>query len=104
MCLFYALFSIDYPLLHRRAGGINMSKTLHGTVRGRTIELDEDLGIGEGQEVEVNVKLVKAAKPWGDGLRRCAGALANEWTEEDDHILERIRQDRKRDSRPELLE
>ncbi|HJT36197.1 MAG TPA: hypothetical protein VJ783_29520 [Pirellulales bacterium] len=31
-----------------------MTKTLHGKVRGRTIELDEDLGILEGQEVEVH--------------------------------------------------
>lgn len=34
-----------------------MTKTLHGKVRGRTIEFDEDLGVEEGQEVEVEVKL-----------------------------------------------
>ncbi|HVC94943.1 MAG TPA: hypothetical protein VND64_14705 [Pirellulales bacterium] len=63
-----------------------MTKTVHGKVRGRTIELDEDLGVSEGQEVEVTVTVVQATNkwsegipegdPWGEGLRRCAGALA----------------------------
>jgi hypothetical protein len=38
-----------------------MSKTIHGKVRGKTIELDEDLGVPEGQEVEVQVKVVEVA-------------------------------------------
>jgi hypothetical protein len=38
-----------------------MTRTLHGKVRGRTIELDEDLGVSEGQEVEVQVKIVPAS-------------------------------------------
>ena len=28
-----------------------MTKTLHGRVHGKTIELDEDLGVAEGQEL-----------------------------------------------------
>ena len=40
-----------------------MTKTLHGRVRGRTIELDEDPGVAEGQEVEVEMKVVGPAKP-----------------------------------------
>ncbi len=40
-----------------------MTRTLHGRVRGKTIELDEDLGIAEGQEVEVQVKVVAPAPP-----------------------------------------
>ena len=40
-----------------------MTKTLHGTVRGKTIEFNEDLGVGEGQEVEVQVKIVQPPKP-----------------------------------------
>jgi len=40
-----------------------MTRTLHGKVHGRTIELDEDLGVAEGQEVEVQVKIVPAAPP-----------------------------------------
>ncbi len=81
-----------------------MTKTIHGKVHGKTIELDEDLGVAEGQEVEVQVKVVPSKKTWGDGLRRCAGALANDWTEEDDRILDEIYQDRKRDTRKEIPE
>jgi hypothetical protein len=40
-----------------------MTRTLHGKVHGKTIELDEDLGVAEGQEVEVQVKLVPVAQP-----------------------------------------
>ena len=32
-----------------------MTKIMHGKVHGRTIELDEDPGVAEGQEVEVQV-------------------------------------------------
>jgi len=42
--------------------------------------------------------------PWGEGLRACAGALAKEWTEEDDRILEEIYQQRKHSGRPEIAE
>jgi hypothetical protein len=40
-----------------------MTRTLHGKVHGKTIELDEDLGIPEGQEVEVQVKIVPPTPP-----------------------------------------
>ena len=40
-----------------------MTKTLHGKVHGRTIELDEDPGVAEGQEVEVQMKVVEPPKP-----------------------------------------
>jgi hypothetical protein len=77
------------------------SKTLYGVVNGKTIELAEDLGVPAGQGVELVVTLVQAEKKvWGEGLRRCAGALADEWTEEDDRILEEIYQQRKSNSRP----
>ena len=39
-----------------------MTKTLHGKVHGRTIELDEDLGVAEGQEVEVHVRMIGPKK------------------------------------------
>jgi len=71
-----------------------MTKTIQGTVHGRTIELAEDLGLGAGQQVELQVTIVQPPKVWGEGLRRCAGALADEWSEEDDHILEAIHQSR----------
>jgi hypothetical protein len=86
------------------AEGLNMSKLIRGKVHGRTIELAEDLGLAEGQEVDVHVRVRTAPVVWGDGLRRCAGALADEWTEEDDRILAEIQQDRKHDTRRETLE
>lgn len=81
-----------------------MIKTIHGKVHGKTIQLDEDLGVADGQDVEVQVKIIPPTKQWGEGLRRCAGALANDWTEEDDRILNEIYQERKRDNRKEILE
>ena len=81
-----------------------MTKTVHGIVHGKTIELDEDLGVAEGQPVEVRVEVVQTKRQWGDGLRRCAGAFADEWTAEDDRIMQQIYQDRKRETRREIPE
>jgi len=78
-----------------------VAKTVHGTVRGRTIELDQGLGVTEGQEVELQVKLVQRAPlQRGDGLRRSAGALADDphW----DRIMDQIQQARKRERRPQF--
>ena len=56
-----------------------MTKTLHGKVHGKTIELDEDLGVAEGQEVEVQVKIVQCATPprppMTDGLAKIYAIL-----------------------------
>jgi hypothetical protein len=71
-----------------------MTKTIHGKIHGKTIELDEDLGAAEGQEVEVQVRVIpKATGKPGEGFLRTAGALANdtEW----DGITEEIYQERK---------
>jgi hypothetical protein len=77
------------------------NKTLHGIVNGKIIQLSEDPGVPLGQEVELVITAVSERKlPWGEGLRRCAGALADEWTEEDDRILEEIYQQRKSSTRP----
>ena len=55
-------------------GGSTLTKTIHGTVHGKTIELDEDLGVAEGQEVEVQVKLIQPANlaqsTMSDGLAK----------------------------------
>jgi hypothetical protein len=40
-----------------------MTKTLHGKVHGRTIELDEDPGVADGQEVEIQIKIVPPTPP-----------------------------------------
>jgi hypothetical protein len=79
------------------------TKTLHGIVNGKTIELSDDPGVPAGQEVEVTVKPIPV-KPavWGEGLRRCAGSMADEWTDEDDRILEEIYPQRKRFRSPEI--
>jgi hypothetical protein len=81
-----------------------MEKTIRGIIHRKIIELDEDPGVADGQYVEVTVKTIPAQGAWGEGLRRCAGALAQEWTEEDDHILAALHQDRQRDTRRELPE
>ena len=54
-----------------------MTKTVHGTVHGRTIELNEDLGVAEGQQVEIRVKLMPPARNWGEGIVRSAGGWAD---------------------------
>jgi hypothetical protein len=81
-----------------------VTRIAHGIVRGKTIELDENPGVAEGQHVQVTIKTVPAKGPCGEGLRRCAGALADEWTAEDDRILEQIHQDRKRDARKDIAD
>jgi hypothetical protein len=79
-----------------------MDKIVHGVVHGNTIQLREHPGVPDGQEVELVVRVVAPPRAWGEGIRRSAGALADQWTEEDDKILEEIHQDRKRDSRREI--
>lgn len=80
-----------------------MTKLIHGVVHGQTIELQDDPGVPEGQEVEILVRsVVRVSGRWGDGLRRCAGVLQGDWTEEDDRILDAIYQERKRDTRPPI--
>ena len=77
-----------------------MTKTIHGRIHGKTIELDEDLGVAAGQEVEVQVTVVQTARKWGEGILRTAGALADdtEW----DGIMEQIYQDRKLNRSPQM--
>jgi hypothetical protein len=81
-----------------------MVRQVQGVIHGRTIELTEDPGVEDGQQVEIIIKTIPPPRPWGEGLRRCAGAFAADWTEEDDRILEEIYQERKRDARKEILE
>ena len=79
-----------------------MNKIIQGVVHGNTIELSENPGLADGQSVQVVVKALEPTRSWGDGIRRSAGALADQWTEEDDKILEEIYLDRKRDSHGEI--
>ena len=75
-------------------------KTLHGVVRGRSIVLEEETGLADGQAVEVVVKpLQPAPGEWGEGIRRSAGCLAD--FPEIDAVMEEIARDRKRERRPQ---
>jgi hypothetical protein len=82
-----------------------MTNMLHGKVHGRTIELDQDPGVADGQEVEVQMKIIQmsARKP-GEGFIRTEGALADdlEW----DGIMEELYKARKNERRqiPDLGE
>lgn len=75
-----------------------MTKTLHGKIHGRTIELDEDLGIADGQEVEVRIVVIpRTQRKPGDGFLRTEGALSDD--DEWDTVMEEIRQARKQERR-----
>jgi hypothetical protein len=77
---------------------LTMTKILHGKVHGRNIELDEDPGVAEGQEVEVQVKVIpRAVQKTGEGFVRTEGALADD--EEWDAIIEESHRERKRGKR-----
>lgn len=82
-----------------------MTKTVQGVIHGKIIELAEDLGVPNGQPVEVSVTVVAPAtqKP-GDGIRRWAAWVAKNWTDEDDRTLEMLYQERQHDSRREVTE
>ena len=77
-----------------------MTRTVHGKIHGKTIELDEDPGLAEGQDVEIILQVARPQRAWGDGIFRTAGALANDpdW----DGIMDEIYRDRKRDRRPQM--
>ena len=80
-----------------------MTRIVHGIVHGRTIELNEDPGVADGETVEVRMKLISqpTGKP-GDGLLRTEGALADdlEW----DAIMDEIHRARKLERRPQVPE
>jgi hypothetical protein len=81
-----------------------MTRTINGTIRGRTIELNEDVGLKDGQPVCVQVTPVPPSSATPNRLVESAGALSKDWTDEDDRILDEIHRDRKRDVRRELPE
>jgi hypothetical protein len=100
-----------------------MTRVLHGIVRGKTIEVNEDLTSWDGQAVEMLVtpsgslekpaegspphpkKLPGPPPGWRPGQpSKTAGLLADSWTDEDDRMLEEIYRDRKRESRREIVD
>lgn len=71
-----------------------MKSTLHGIVHGRTIEMTETIPLPDGQEVAVTVTPIARQLPPGEGIRRSAGAWAEDAAELD-RYLEWTRQQRK---------
>jgi hypothetical protein len=56
-----------------------MTQVMHGVVQGKTIQLAQETGVPDGQEVEVVIRPITVSpptEPWGEGLRRSDGALA----------------------------
>jgi hypothetical protein len=56
-----------------------MTQVMHGIVHGKTIELAQEIGVPDGQKVELVIRPLPAlptSAPWGEGLRRSAGSLA----------------------------
>ena len=60
-----------------------------GVVRGKTIELDREPGLPDGQQVTVTVQPTNGTEklPPGEGLRRAFGGWADD-TEELDRLLD----------------
>jgi len=76
--------------------------TLTGVLHGRTIELDREPGLPEGQALQVTMKPMQDGRKGlapGEGLRRAFGAWAADG-EELDEFLEWNRRQRKA-GRPE---
>lgn len=75
-----------------------MNRTLHGKVHGRTIELEEDLGVAEGQEVEVQLTPVVPDKPPISATDLLTSGLVGIWADRDNigdslDFARRLRQD-----------
>ncbi len=64
-----------------------------GIIHGKTIELQEDLGLPDGEAVKV---IVRRSLPPGEGIRRSAGAWADAGKELDSW-LEGVYRDRDND-------
>jgi hypothetical protein len=84
-----------------------MKTGLKGVVHGKTVELEQEPGLPDGQAVTVTLEVVSlATSPTSpaarEALRRAAGAWADD-AEELERYLEWNRQQRK-GSRPEIPE
>lgn len=75
-----------------------MNKIFQGTIHGKTIKLDEDPGVSEGQLVEIQMKIIPSANSWGDGIHRSAGGWADH--PEIAGVMEKIQRERKLERQP----
>ena len=59
-----------------------MTKKLHGKVHGKTIELDEDPGVPDGQQVELQMQIEPTERKWGEAssARQAVGLTIQSWT------------------------
>jgi hypothetical protein len=78
--------------------------TITGIVHGKTIELKADPHLPDGEEVELTIQVKKqvSAQAWGDGLKRSAGALADDPNAEKD--MEEILRARRLESRKQVID
>lgn len=76
--------------------------TFKGVIHGKTIELENDLGLPDGQQVSVTIEPVspRGLDATREGLRRAFGAWADD-ADDLDRYLEWNRQQRKI-GRPEI--
>ena len=77
-----------------------MSRTVHGVIHGKTIELTEDPGMSDGQKVRVVLAPVSPTAEWGEGIRSSAGGWAND--PEIEAVMARIHEDRRHERRPQV--
>lgn len=71
-----------------------MIKSVHGRVHGKHIELDEDLGIPDGQEVELTVRATDREQSQEECIGRWAG-IAPEDEAEFNEIFAQLERERK---------
>lgn len=71
-----------------------MIQKTHGTIHGRTIQIADDLGLPDGEQVVLTIAQVESnmQPAWGEGIKRCAGAAAN--IPEFDAAFEQVSRDR----------
>jgi hypothetical protein len=83
-----------------------MTQQLSGVIHGKTIQLDSDPGLTDGQPITVVVQPIllnpKSGKPWGEGIRASAGAFADDPNAE--KYIQEILAERKMESRREIPE
>jgi hypothetical protein len=75
---------------------------LKGVIHGKTIELEEQPGLPDGQSVNVTLKPLAVTGqqlPPGEGIRRSAGAWADD-ADGLDEYLEQLRREREQDRSP----
>jgi hypothetical protein len=73
---------------------------LKGIIHGKTIELEQESGLPDGQTVAVTVHPLHDKRlPSCEGIRRAAGAWADDPSGLDDY-LEQLRRDRDQDRAP----